>query len=202
VLTGTAMSRTLGTLHVTGPTMAAAASAEPPPWVLEDPRKRTVTARRMVVFTQNDEAETYRINGRLFEHGRIDTRVPFGSTEEWTVRNDTDDMHVFHIHQLSFQVVAVNGEVRPFDGYLDTVRVPERGSVTPPMPFTRRETIGVFVYHCHVLKHEDNGMMAAIEVYDPAASSGPWRFLDFPIRWPRQRWHAARSGLPFEYCGL
>lgn len=200
VLTGSALFRVLGVLHVAGPPVAAVAERAPA-WRLEDLRNRPITARRTIVFSQDDATQTYRINGHMYQHDRIDTRVPFGSTEEWTIRNDSDDMHVFHIHQLAFQVVAINGVPRPFNGYLDVVRVPERGSVTLILPFTRPETIGRFVYHCHVLKHEDKGMMAEIEVYDPAASRvGLPDWLDRPLRRLRQWWHAFRSGLPAEFC--
>jgi FtsP/CotA-like multicopper oxidase with cupredoxin domain len=201
VLTGSAMSRTLGVLRVAG-AVVAAAPAVTPAWQLEDLRQRAITARRTIIFSQDDATETYRINGRLFDHDHIDTRVPFGSTEEWTLRNDSDDMHVFHIHQLSFQVTAIDGKPVPFNGYLDVVRVPERGTVTILLPFTRPETIGQFVYHCHVLKHEDKGMMAQIEVFVPQSRWLAVRLLDRPIRWLRQRMFAFHSGLPVEFCGF
>ena len=201
VLTGSALFRELGTLTVAGEPEPRPPATASPAWALEDLRARTVTAHRTVVFSQDDDTQTYRINGHMYEHGRIDTRVPFGSTEEWTIRNDTDDMHVFHIHQLSFQVTAINDVAQPFDGYLDVVRVPERGSVTLLLPFTRRETIGRFVYHCHVLKHEDRGMMAEIEVYDPSGIGALFgSMFDQPIRWFRQHLHSWRTGLPLEFC--
>ena len=126
-----------------------------------------ITNYRTFAFTENALKGEYYINGKLFDHERIDTRVPVGATEEWTIRNDSDDTHVFHIHQMHFQVVEINGKPQPFDGYLDTVRVPERGEVRLLMPFTDPEMVGQFIYHCHVLEHEDKGMMANIEVYDP-----------------------------------
>jgi FtsP/CotA-like multicopper oxidase with cupredoxin domain len=126
-----------------------------------------IDARRLIRFSQKPDEEVYLINDKVFDHQRIDTRVPLGSIEEWTIRNDTDDMHVFHIHQIHFQVMAINGQPQPFDRLLDTVRVPERGEVTLRMAFTDPRIIGRFMYHCHVLKHEDKGMMANIEVYDP-----------------------------------
>jgi FtsP/CotA-like multicopper oxidase with cupredoxin domain len=80
-------------------------------------------------------------------------------------------MHVFHIHQVHFQLVAINGVPQPFDGVANVVRVPERGSVTLRIAFTDPQIVGRFMYHCHVLKHEDQGMMANIEVYLPGAPS-------------------------------
>ena len=136
-----------------------------------DLRQVPITAKRDFTFAQKPGEEVYMINGRTFDHARVDTRVPLGSVEEWTIHNDTEDMHVFHIHQLHFQVVAINGEPQPFDAVLDTVRVPEGGSVTLRIPFTERQIVGRFMYHCHVLKHEDKGMMANIEVYDPAVEA-------------------------------
>ena len=88
----------------------------------------------------------------MFDESRIDIRVPLGNIEEWTIRNDSDEMHIFHIHQIGFQVVEINGKSVPFTGYVDTVLVPERGQVKLRMPFTDRVILGRFVFHCHVLK--------------------------------------------------
>lgn len=138
----------------------------------DDLRARHIDAYRTVRFSQDNEKELYRINDQLFDHARVDTRVPLGNVEEWTIRNETDDFHEFHIHQVSFQVVEIDGQAQPFTGYLDNVRVPERGEVKIRMAFTDPLIVGRFMYHCHVLRHEDRGMMANIEVYDPA-KSGP-----------------------------
>jgi len=132
-----------------------------------DLRTKTVNAQRTISFTEKPAEDHYYINGQLFDHHRIDTRVPLGNIEEWTIRNDSDDYHAFHIHQIGFQVVEINGVAQPFDGYLDTVAIPERGEVKILMPFTDPIILGQFMYHCHVLEHEDKGMMANIEVYDP-----------------------------------
>jgi hypothetical protein len=52
------------------------------------------------------------------------------------------------------------------------MRVPEKGNITIRIPFTDPKIVGTFMYHCHVLKHEDHGMMAMVEVYDPRTISG------------------------------
>lgn len=142
---------------------------------------------RDIVFSQKPGEEVYLINGRTYDHSRIDLRVPLGAVEEWTIHNDTDDMHVFHIHQAHFQVTAVNGAPKPYNGRQDTVRVPERGTVTLRIAFTDPNMVGRFLYHCHVLKHEDKGMMANIEVYDPRAWLKPPRqdLFGFPICEPK-----------------
>jgi hypothetical protein len=100
-----------------------------------------------------------------------------GSVEDWTIENRTNEIHQFHMHQIHFLLEAINGVPVPPDQqqYLDTVTVPywpEAGpypSVTVRMDF-RGPDIGDFVYHCHILAHEDGGMMAIVRVL-PAASS-------------------------------
>jgi len=204
VMTGTGTNRkpdrVLGTLTVAGDPVDAepAWSAAPAP---PDLRQAHIDAERSVVFTQTTtlkaSEQRFFVNGRLFDADRVDLRVPLGNIEEWTIRNDSDDLHVFHIHQLGFQVVAVNGEKLPFTGVVDTVRVPERGEVKIRLAFTDRRILGQFMFHCHVLKHEDRGMMAQIEVYDPAPSVLLARAnkLYLHVWW----W---LHGVPWELCGV
>ena len=130
----------------------------------------SINASRLVVFSQDSAAESYFVNGNKYSEERMDIRVPLGNIEEWTLRNDSDDMHIFHIHQVNFQVVSINNQPQPFNGYVDDVRVPERSEVKIRIAFTDPQIVGKFVYHCHILDHEDKGMMANIEVYDPNES--------------------------------
>jgi suppressor of ftsI len=204
LMTGTGSEQTpdreIGLLEVAGdelpPTVAAASTPAPP-----DLRTARIDATREVVFSQTSitkaAPQRFFVNGKLFDEGRIDVRVPLGNIEEWTVRNDSDDMHVFHIHQTSFQVVEINGKPVPFTGYVDTVPVPERGQVKLRMPFTDRLILGRFVFHCHVLRHEDAGMMANIEVYDPVRLSLSAR-LGLLYRHVVWWW----NGVPWLLCGL
>jgi FtsP/CotA-like multicopper oxidase with cupredoxin domain len=104
------------------------------------------------------------IDGKTFDPNRIDTRVRLGAVEEWTIRNESDELHDFHIHQGSFQLVEVNGKPQPLDGYYDTINLPMRSEIKIIIPFTDPTMLGKFVYHCHLLAHEDKGMMATIEV--------------------------------------
>ncbi len=203
-MTGTGAARTrdrvLGHLTVASEP-AETASVPTPAQLPRDLRDAAIDARRTVVFTQTStlqaSAQQFFVDGKTFDPGRVDTRVPLGHIEEWTVRNESDDFHAFHIHQLGFQVVAINGRPVPFTGERDTVRVPERGDVTIRLAFTDPLIVGRFMYHCHVLKHEDKGMMAQIEVYDPA----PPRLRD---RLRRFYWHVWwwAHGVPWTQCGL
>jgi FtsP/CotA-like multicopper oxidase with cupredoxin domain len=95
-----------------------------------------------------------------------------GAIEDWTVSNQSAEPHAFHIHQLHFLVMAIDGQPLSQPYMADTVTVPEWAgsgpyhSVTVRMDFSDPEITGKFVYHCHILDHEDGGMMATIEV-DP-----------------------------------
>ena len=163
----------LGTLRVSGtpltPSPMPASILSP----AQDLTYSHIDAHCLIVF--GEEGRDYTINGKTFDPMRVDTRVPLGSIEEWTIRNDSNDMHVFHIHQVNFQVMSVNGQPQSFNGAVDTVRVLPRAPVVIRIAFTHPEIVGRFMYHCHVLQHEDRGMMAQIEVYDsrhPSAESG------------------------------
>jgi FtsP/CotA-like multicopper oxidase with cupredoxin domain len=98
-----------------------------------------------------------------------------GSVEDWIIENRSNEIHHFHMHQIHFLLLEVNGVPVPPEQqqYLDTVEVPywpEDGpypSVKLRMDF-REPDIGDFVYHCHILAHEDAGMMAIVRVL-PAA---------------------------------
>jgi FtsP/CotA-like multicopper oxidase with cupredoxin domain len=215
-MTGTGAARrpdrVLGHLDVAGiaPVPAAAVPAATvtvgtqPPGLLPTPpdlRAAAIDARRTIAFTETTTlkagAQKFYINGRIFDMNRVDIRVPLGNVEEWTLRNDSDDLHVFHIHQLSFQVVEINGVPVPFNGRVDTVRVPERGEVKLRMAFTDAVIVGQFVIHCHVLQHEDKGMMAMMEVYDPRTPM----LLDWCRRLYLHLWWWAH-GVPWSLCGL
>jgi hypothetical protein len=201
-MTGTGANRrperVMGTLHVGGqPTEPVAWPVPAPP---PDLRAASIAEQRKVSFYQNktvkEKDQRFYLNGKLFAVGRIDFRAAIGTVEEWTIANDTDDMHVFHIHQIGFQVVAVNGRPVPFTGYVDTVRVPEQGTVTLRLPFTDRRILGRFMFHCHVLKHEDKGMMAQIEIYDPDATG----LIARARRTYMHVWYWLH-GVPWELCG-
>lgn len=102
------------------------------------------------------------IDGKAFDPNRVDIQVKLGTTEEWLVTNESIEEHPFHIHVNPFQVTAVNGAPVDARGYLDTVTLPINGSVRMRMTFA--DFTGKFVIHCHILGHEDAGMMAVVEV--------------------------------------
>jgi FtsP/CotA-like multicopper oxidase with cupredoxin domain len=95
-----------------------------------------------------------------------------GAVEEWKIENRTGEVHEFHIHQIHFLVQEINGVRIPRDQQqlYDTFQVPYWDGETRPYPYIkvkmdfRGPTVGDFLYHCHILDHEDAGMMATIRV--------------------------------------
>jgi FtsP/CotA-like multicopper oxidase with cupredoxin domain len=102
-----------------------------------------------------------RIDGREFDPNRVDIRAGLGSIEEWTVRNSSTMDHPFHLHVWPFQVIAQSKGAVP-SGWKDVVNVPAGGWVRIRIRFD--DFTGKSVYHCHILDHEDMGMMGVIEV--------------------------------------
>lgn len=90
--------------------------------------------------------------------------MPLGTVEEWEIANvDTDMMdHPFHLHAAPFQVVSRNGKPEPYLAWKDTVLV--KGGETVRLRMRFKDFPGKSVYHCHVLDHEELGMMGIIDV--------------------------------------
>ncbi len=103
--------------------------------------------------------------------------VHSGTVETWVIQNRALEDHIFHIHQIHFQVLAVNGVAVDDPAIRDTYDLPywtgqgAYPSITVAMDFRDPNIVGTFVYHCHILQHEDAGMMGAIEVLPPGAAS-------------------------------
>ena len=90
------------------------------------------------------------------------TRVRVGTYQHWRILNKTRELHPMHIHQTHFLVYAENGVPLEHPVWLDTVNVPTGGSVDVVMDFTDPVIKGMSLFHCHLLNHEDKGMMAKI----------------------------------------
>jgi suppressor of ftsI len=153
--------RRLATLHVSGP------PARDVPWPralgsLPGLEHSHVDRVRHVTFSEDAAHDRYLINGRQFDATRVDQVVRLGATEEWVIRNTTREEHPFHLHVDDFQVIAVNDQPYHARSLQDTVALPAASTVRIRVRF--RHYLGVFVYHCHILAHEDAGMMAVVEV--------------------------------------
>jgi hypothetical protein len=96
--------------------------------------------------------------------------VHAGTVEDWTIENRAQEDHIFHIHQLHFQVLAIDGQPVTDPALRDTMDIPYWSgtgpypSITVRMDFSDPNVVGTFVYHCHILEHEDGGMMGEIEI--------------------------------------
>jgi FtsP/CotA-like multicopper oxidase with cupredoxin domain len=114
-----------------------------------------------VTFTEDKNG--FYINGRKFEpYASPMTSVRVGTYQHWRIVNNSGELHPFHIHQVHFLAYAENGIPLANPTWLDTVNVPYRGTVDVILDFTDPVIKGMSVFHCHLLNHEDKGMMAKI----------------------------------------
>ncbi len=114
-----------------------------------------------VIFTE-DKSGFY-INGHKFAADAPPmTTARIGAFHHWRIVNETRELHPFHIHQVHFLAYAENGRPLAHPVWLDTVNVPYQGSVDVILDFTDPIIKGMSVFHCHLLNHEDKGMMAKI----------------------------------------
>ena len=102
------------------------------------------------------------INGRPYEPGRNHTSVRLGETEEWELVNDGTMDHPFHVHTNPFQIISRNGLPEPFLAWKDVVVVQPGESVRIRTRFA--DFPGKTVYHCHILDHEELGMMGNLTI--------------------------------------
>lgn len=103
---------------------------------------------------------SFTIDGKEFDHARIDTIVEGGSIEEWTLTNTSPMDHPVHLHVWPMQIVAQDGAEVQEILWQDVVNVPANSRVRVRIPFDN--FTGTTVYHCHILDHEDLGMMGMI----------------------------------------
>ena len=125
--------------------------------------------------TREFELRSRRINGEEMDMERIDTVVTKGTTEVWEVENGHGQPHTFHVHDVQFQVLDVDGEDPPpeLSGWKDTIQLPPGVPVRLIMSFEDyADPDSPYMYHCHLLHHEDEGMMAQFVVVEPGEEAG------------------------------
>jgi len=156
--------------------------------------------RRIFAFTEYQRAKNSKTDFYITEVSRPDVTIePYpmdgapssvvevetSSVEEWTILNFTHELHNFHIHQLHFRVLESDDKF--VEGrMLDTINVPVAlpdANWSPDDPVTpgkvrllmrfHQNISGEFVFHCHILGHEDKGMMGLIRVIDPDGQRSP-----------------------------
>lgn len=133
---------------------------------------------RTLTFTSagamGDLSGPFLINGTTFDMNTINYTIPLNNIEIWSLTNQTPIAHPFHIHDVQFFILDINGNPPPpeLQGYNDVVLVPAgMGNVRFIAQFTEHTSDTVpYMYHCHMLTHEDDGMMGQFLVTDPNAS--------------------------------
>lgn len=115
-----------------------------------------VTQRRVMALTQ------HLINGRSMDMERVDETARLGATEIWEIENLVGMDHPFHLHGFQFQVIDRNGVPEAQPKWKDTVNMPRHQTARFVVKFENYP--GKWMYHCHILDHEDAGMMGVLEV--------------------------------------
>ena len=107
----------------------------------------------------------FTINGEPFDENRVDVHARLGDVEEWKLTNASPTVHPFHLHTNAFQVMSIGGRPYAAKGLQDTVPLPINTQVVIRVRFD--DFVGKTVFHCHILDHEDRGMMAVLEISNP-----------------------------------
>lgn len=149
-------TRDLLTLQTTGETPVT------PPAIPASLRKITPldttksTAVRTIVFSQG------LINGKTMDMARVDVSSTVGATEIWEIENIVGMDHPFHLHGFQFQVLDRDGVPEPYRAWKDMLNIPKHTSARIIVRYD--DYPGKWMFHCHILDHEDHGMMGVLEV--------------------------------------
>ncbi|MFN2637256.1 MAG: multicopper oxidase family protein [Gemmatimonadaceae bacterium] len=115
-----------------------------------------VTAVRTVVLGQG------MINGKTMDMSRVDVSTHVGATEIWEIENIVGMDHPFHLHGFQFQVLDRNGVPEPYRAWKDMLNIPKHSTARIIVRYD--DYPGKWMFHCHILDHEDHGMMGVLEV--------------------------------------
>jgi FtsP/CotA-like multicopper oxidase with cupredoxin domain len=144
---------------------------------LAAPPALTVPAHLAYTWTVDVDPTTHAwtINGQSFDPNRIDHTVTLGTTEKWKIVNDSPITHFIHLHEEQWQTILRDGHSPPAweKGIEDTWRLDPGESIVVAAKFT--DYTGPFMIHCHMLDHEDHGLMADFDV-EPAGTPAPAAF--------------------------
>ena len=115
-----------------------------------------VTAVRTIVFGQGI------INGHTMDMARVDVSTHVGATEIWEITNIVGMDHPFHLHGFQFQVLDRDGKRESYVAWKDMLNIPKH--TTARIIVRYDDYPGKWMFHCHILDHEDHGMMGVLEV--------------------------------------
>ena len=118
---------------------------------------------------------TFTINNKAFDLDRIDEVIQLGDTEIWEITNTTGQAHPMHVHGDSFQILSRNGSFENVPanerGWKDVVVVKPGETVQIIKRFQDfADPVNAFMFHCHILDHEDGGMMLQWTVVEPGST--------------------------------
>ncbi|GAA0994161.1 multicopper oxidase family protein [Subtercola frigoramans] len=163
---------TLARMRVSGEPAAVpqTATLAPPPLPLRDLRTETLTGSRTLTLAMGAAGMgmggggmmQFTIDGHTFDPNRVDQSVARGAIEEWMLVNTSTMDHPFHLHVWPMQLLATGGTTESEAVWRDVVNVPANSRVRVRIAF--EDFTGTSVYHCHILDHEDGGMMGIIAV--------------------------------------
>lgn len=122
------------------------------------------------------DLQWYMINGQRMDTNRMDFTSTVDTTEVWTVRNRDNWPHNFHVHDTQFQILDIDGEAPPAElaGWKDTVYTPPGSTVRLALRFSDyTDPTLPYMYHCHLMLHEDQGMMGQFLVLAPGQRPAP-----------------------------
>jgi FtsP/CotA-like multicopper oxidase with cupredoxin domain len=170
VIPGELETRPIATIEVSGAGREMALPAALPAW---NPPILPIARRRTLAFTvaraPDNEFLSFGVDGLSFDPQRTPYRARLDTAEEWTLVNgvDTrlaDHAHVFHIHVNPFKITRINGVALATPLWRDTFVLTRRTGDSLTFETNFVDFTGKFVAHCHVLSHEDLGMMSSVEV--------------------------------------
>jgi spore coat protein A len=157
-----------------------------PDWAADVPQDPT----RVFVFGQgidpsNPTTLPHTINGRPFDHARVDAEPELDSIESWLLLNASPQTHYIHLHDVDWLVVSRNGSAPATHeaGLKETFKIDPGEVVVVGTKFT--DHLGAYMIHCHMLDHEDAGMMARFDVVAPGAGTPTTLTADEQIRTDR-----------------
>jgi FtsP/CotA-like multicopper oxidase with cupredoxin domain len=132
-----------------------------------------VSAVWSIGLTKTSNGSAWNIDGKVFNPKRVVLKVPRGATQLWELRNPTNVTHFFHLHEEQWRTVQRDGKTPPAweRGLEDTWRLDPGETVRVVGKFT--DFTGVFMVHCHMLDHEDDGLMSQFAVVDPRTKALP-----------------------------
>lgn len=138
------------------------------------------------------DLQWYMINGQRMDMNRIDFEAEVGATEVWTITNKDNWPHNFHVHDVQFQILDVDGRTPPphLRGLKDTVYTPPGSRVRVALQWSEyTDPTFPYMFHCHLLMHEDQGMMGQFLVLEPGQKAAPMQ-MDMPMDMPMPGSHS------------